>query len=394
MSPRPVSSAWIFALVPAFACGAGCTGSAAGSATTSPEGGGASSSSSSPSGDAAAPGKDAGPGNGGSPGDGSTTTPPASDAGGVEPVADAGETADGGTGPSAVVTLAIGLQDPTGIAVDATNVYVATFNSIVSLPLSGGAAAILVSTTEPSSLALDANNIYWTGPDGVSSCPLAGGTATLLATTSMGATELAVDATNVYFTVWNATAGTVTAVPIAGGPATTLASNQPNPWGIGVRAGTVFWSNEGSDSLQVPGAILSVPAAGGAITTVAAGEAADAGARASDPGPIALDATSVYWTESLRHLVRKAGLAGGAPVTLATTDSLPSAIVVDATYVYWVEDDMATTVWLRRVPLGGGAVTTLFTAPEQLYDGHFLAQDATHLYWTNRLEGTVQSIAK
>jgi hypothetical protein len=263
----------------------------------------------------------------------------------------------------------------------------------MKLPLSGGAPQGVTPSQSPANVAVDANNVYWTDTAGVNSVPLAGGTPTLLAAAYSDANNLAVDANNLYFTVWTST-GTVVAVPIEGGPATTLASNQPNPWGVAVHAGTVFWTNAGSVSRELPGTVMSSPAAGGAVTTVVAGELSDGGSAMTDPGPMAVDATSIYWTESLRHAVMKVAYSGGPPVTLATTNTLPGALVVDGTSVYWIEDDTVTTMWLKKVPLAGGPVTTLVTAPEQNYDGRWLAQDATRLYWSNRVEGTIQSLAK
>jgi hypothetical protein len=62
------------------------------------------------------------------------------------------------------------------------------------------------------------------------------------------------------------------------------------------------------------------------------------------PVAIAVDATSVYWTNTTpvpqnpTGTVMKVGLAGGVPTTLATGQSGPEAIAVDATSVYWANE--------------------------------------------------------
>ena len=53
------------------------------------------------------------------------------------------------------------------------------------------------------------------------------------------------------------------------------------------------------------------------------------------PLGIAVDATSVYWTNYEGGTVQKVGLGGGTPVTLASGQATPYDIAVDATSVYW-----------------------------------------------------------
>jgi hypothetical protein len=79
--------------------------------------------------------------------------------------------------------------------------------------------------------------------------------------------------------------------------------------------------------------------------------------RAELPRGIAVDATSVYWTnEYSSGTVMKVPTGGGTPTTLASGQSYPQGIAVDATSVYWTNDISGTVM---KVPTGGGTPTTL-----------------------------------
>jgi hypothetical protein len=107
---------------------------------------------------------------------------------------------------------------------------------------------------------------------------------------------IAVDATSVYWT--NSTAGTVMKVPVAGGSLTTLASGQSSPTygGVAIDATSVYWANA---SLIAGGAAMRVPVAGGSPTKLVS---------ASSPQAIAVNATSVCWTDSTLGTVMRVGI--------------------------------------------------------------------------------------
>jgi hypothetical protein len=179
-------------------------------------------------------------------------------------------------GGGQLTTLATGVF-PGAVAVDATNVYVWSNTSLVSVPIDGlpdgGTPNGLINAgsggTLINEIAVDATNIYWAGPEGVMSAPLAGGPASLLA-----------------------------ADPDVQGP---LAIDCPQPPGA-CQAMWVYWSGgpctstaDGSSECAA-GSILKVPAGGGAaVTLVPSAGGAD----------IVTDSTSVYFTEYGNQAVMK-----------------------------------------------------------------------------------------
>lgn len=118
-------------------------------------------------------------------------------------------------------------------------------------------------------------------------------------------------------------------IPVAGGAPTVF------PFRCDARELTsdgtnVYWVDpNGPVSLQ------KLPPSGGAPVTLVS--------RSGMSGSLAVDATSVYWTEDPSQAatgdnVMKMALAGGTPVTLATDQHNPGAILVHGDSVYWAND--------------------------------------------------------
>ena len=119
---------------------------------------------------------------------------------------------------------------------------------------------------------------------------------------------------------------------------------------------------------------------------------------------IAVDATSLYWTQCSRSgqiaTVVKAPKGGGTQVTLASGPSgrCPGGIAVDATSAYWTQYSMLapSRINVMQVPLAGGAVTTLASTASQAdpfygYDGGPIAVDASSVYYLS--SGSVMKVA-
>jgi|HubBroStandDraft_1064217.scaffolds.fasta_scaffold04028_9 hypothetical protein len=105
---------------------------------------------------------------------------------------------------------------------------------------------------------------------------------------------------------------------------------------------------------------------------------------------IAVDDTSVYY----RHLANmmKVSVNGGAPIVLATgAGGGPANLAVDATSLYWTDEGSAGTV--RKVSIEGGPVVTLNTESVPTTYSFGLAVDNANVYWSN-LGGNGISIMK
>jgi hypothetical protein len=182
-------------------------------------------------------------------------------------------------------------------------------------------------------IAVDSNRVYWTGgPSGtdVADCPIGGcdgGAPATLATGQALLSGVATDGVNVY---WR-NLGQILACPVAGcgaGPVV-LASSQSTAGGqLALDATNVYWLNaSGAQGGQVMKCAKA--GCGGAPTALASGGV--------QPVALAVDGSSVYWTDSSSVLKCAVSGCGGAPSFVADYRSSPGAIAVDATRVYWAE---------------------------------------------------------
>jgi hypothetical protein len=114
-------------------------------------------------------------------------------------------------------------------------------------------------------------------------------------------------------------------------------------------------------------------------------------------GDIVTDGTNVYWTaDGADPTVQSVPVTGGVPVTLAV-DGLDTStqpcywrIAVDAQNVYWTSNQTASPVGcsVRKVPLGGGAATTVVDYP---YLRDFTV-DGGNVYFSELGSRTLQKI--
>jgi hypothetical protein len=245
-------------------------------------------------------------------------------------------------------TLAHGDFSPAAIAIDSARVYWVNYGcsarfgcystgAVMSAPIAGvpdGGAPTTLAPKQSSIgvLALDSSNVYWLNGGGalstLLSVPVNGGAVATLASGPPGgqfAAAIASDDVSVYW----AAGETVISVPVTGGTVTTVTS-EGNGFSrsIALTGTDVYWTNRGS--------VMSVPKAGGPIVTFAADQ--------DEPGQLALDTTSVYWTDSAESCqgptscpgpVVRAPLGGGTPDTIAESSGGGSLIAVDDTSLYF-----------------------------------------------------------
>jgi hypothetical protein len=144
-----------------------------------------------------------------------------------------------------------------------------------------------------------------------------------------------------------------------GAPRELASSGEAYPMTIG--AGFVWWGEVGSSAT-----IRRVPLTGGAPETIATGM--------RNPRSMAANASSVFWSDD--DGIWRVPTQGGPPTLLVPNTFQPRGLLLDANFLYWGEGNSGR---IARVPLAGGAATTLFSGnnPWQLGLG------GGSLYWSS-----------
>jgi hypothetical protein len=269
----------------------------------------------------------------------------------------------------------------------------------------GRCLVTLASATTATSIAVDATAVYWTtqstgqAADGaVMKVPVGGGPPEVLASSQIRPATIAVDGTSVYWVSGDGLGDSnLMKVSRVGGAAPVTLINYYTPLAaLAVDATSVYWTDSvnGNARPNQPsgGRVSRMPSGGGAVQRLVEGSPLTL-------GPLAVDATSVYWLGSpasptnFTNVLQKMPLQGGASVTLATYQdsgpgftvaALPLPVVPGQTArdVYWVVSPPSPSAPaqpvnnLLSVPAGGGSISTLATG------GNGLAVDATSIYWT------------
>jgi hypothetical protein len=264
------------------------------------------------------------------------------------------------------------------LAIDASALYFTTTAGAMRLPLAGG-APILVAAGMHGPLVLDASTVYGFDATGIVSAPKSGGTPTSVRAGTQLGQHLAIDATRLYFhdyygvrangdnyhqsifaltlatgavinlvtnqfvtsrfvddganLYWfsdNCPPGHLQLMSVAktGGSATTLLTSTESADGPVFDGSALFWTRSGGCATPPPApALRMLPI--GAVTPTELAVALD------QPGDLAVDGSSVYFTVHY-DTIAKVAKSGGTPTALASKLMRPTALVLDDASLYWI----------------------------------------------------------
>jgi hypothetical protein len=211
----------------------------------------------------------------------------------------------------------------------------------------------------PSNLQLDASWIYWGHSGGLQRTSFDGATTqAVYASASSAPAGLALAGATIYWSEGSA----VMEAPVAGGPTAMLAASSVVP--PLVATGTkVYFSGAGGISAADPALAAATP-----FVPLVAG--------AAPPVLVGADASALYFLAS--DGFHRAALVGGSTSLVYAVTNVRGALLDGATLYFTLNDNS-----VQSVPTAGGAplvIATGQTLPTTL------ASDATYLYWAN--EGT------
>jgi hypothetical protein len=310
------------------------------------------------------------------------------------------------------VVIATDQDNVLSMAADGTNVYwitTGTANSstptgtVAKVPAAGGTVTVLAPGLDPVSIAVGTNNVFFAAtdtPDGIIAyVPIAGGKVTSVLTSTTSSNEydaFAIGSTEVYFIDGEK----IESVPHSGGTPKTLIAltGTPSLNGIAVDATSVYWT-ERKGAGSTGGSVNKIPLAGAASATVLA-------SGLNTPTTLRVDATNAYWIDSNAQTISTVPLAGGTPTVLASGSNAnpldkdvygPVGIAIDANNVYWANSGNANVM---SVPIAGGTPTVLAQGVAVVA----MTADATSVYWANggggptnggtSFTGTINKVAK
>ena len=150
-----------------------------------------------------------------------------------------------------------------------------------------------------------------------------------------------------------------------------------NPYAVAVDTTSLYFTD------ALAGTVMKVPQVGGVPVALATAQV--------NPGFVAVDATNVYWanlgtaaSDSADGSIMTVSINGGPPVALVSAQSHLTAFAVDATNVYWASGGTSKNQFadgaILTVPLSGGTPVTLASKQISPYG---IAVDGANLYWIN-----------
>ena len=302
--------------------------------------------------------------------------------------------------------LAHGGQSFKRMVQDATHLYWtdAQDGTVTRLAKDGGVPLVLAANQqEPAGIAVEAGVLYWVNQRGGTVVRMAasGGDIAIIAANQADPECIAVAGRDV---VWgnrgDVVSGTLMKGSTDGGAPVTLASDQKYPSAVAIDAAHIYWTTRGTKQTEyfTNGAVMSAPrqTSGDPKEHVAVAQ------HQRQPERITLDDEWLYWTTNGTVMeswwdasVMKRRKQGGEPIRLATKTRSADSLTLDATHVYWVESLQSSI--LRVSKLGGDPVQLLSSDKGMLLPSSLLV-DETCLYWTvfdsRRAGGAIWKMAK
>ena len=286
-----------------------------------------------------------------------------------------------------VTALGHNITSPTGITVDATNVYFLSAGDTFaySVPKAGGSAPVAISSVGgggPDQILEVGTTLYWTNTYGFKVMQVAnsGGTGAGFSGTETGSpTGLATNGTSLFWTL-DGSPGEVRSATLPAGVASTKVSGAEvvNPKRVAVTASYIVVANAGTSGTN--GSVYRYDLNGLNKTLLASGLAPTWG--------LCVDATNVYFTTNLDNSVWSAPLVAPAPAAaLSIAEASPWDIVCDGADLYWVNSGNGQVRTMKKT---GGPVTTIAQSGDLSGTGWYLGQpkhlavDASYVYWTDQ----------
>jgi hypothetical protein len=241
----------------------------------------------------------------------------------------------------------------------------------------------LAAATAPQGVAVDATNVYWTNSTTgqVELCAKSGCNAmptTLISNASdLYPQSIVVAAGNVYYLVYNFSNPGAVFECASGGCSnqpTAIASNQVGPTAIASDANNLYWTNGSGEVME-----CALGGCNGNPTALATGLS---GLVPLTIGGLAVDATNVYWSDSVG--IVKCGIGGcnGQPTTVAASQQA-YGLVTDGSNLYWTDYNNG---FVYQCPNTGCAQPTVLASG--LTNPKNLAIDGSNVYWANG-DGTI-----